>query len=217
MDLDLLSLNEILNTAAAQTKMTELKTELGSRTGATWASNLHEWGAPSVQHVGYLWRASRVTLDNFADVPEMNGAFVEGVATSACANNLRPGRYARVRSTATNGVTFNSVSVHMDSGVADRDFQNRRKAVARIPSIEVGGTPIVDLDRDILVLGDFNTMGRDEAPAITEAQEIATLDGELSPAFRRMAPNLACSEYFKPDRNVERQEASLPGVNIVIA
>ena len=216
MGLDLLSLNEILNTAAAQTKMTELKTELGSRTGSTWASDIHQCGAPSVQHVGYLWKTSRATLDNFADVPEMNGAFVEGTP-NACVNNLRPGRYARVRSTATNGVTFNSVSVHMDSGVADRDFQNRRKAVARIPSIEVGGTPIVDLDRDILVLGDFNTMGRDEAPAITEAQEIATLDGELSPAFRRMAPNLACSEYFKPDRNVERQEASLPGVNIVIA
>ena len=209
MDADVLSLNEILNTAAAQARMAELKNQLRARTGATWSSDLSRCGAPAAQHVGFLWKTTRVRLDRFADIPEMNGAFVQGMSPDACTSNLRPGRYARVRSTAPNGATLNAVAVHFDSGVADRDYQHRRTAVARIPSLALRGRPIAELDRDIVVLGDFNTMGRSEPMPVSGSQEIATLEDELAPAFRRMVPSQACSEYFKPDPGVERQRAML--------
>jgi hypothetical protein len=35
------------------------------------------------------------------------------------------------------------------------------------------------------------------------------LEEELAPAFRRMVPSLACSEYVQPDPTVERQRAML--------
>jgi endonuclease/exonuclease/phosphatase family metal-dependent hydrolase len=107
------------------------------------------------------------------------------------------------------GVTLNAVSVHFDSGVADRDYQNRRTAVGRITALALRGRPIVELDRDILVLGDFNTMGRSEPSPVSGEQEIATLEFELAPAFRRMVPSPACSEYFQPDPTVQRQRAML--------
>jgi endonuclease/exonuclease/phosphatase family metal-dependent hydrolase len=209
MDLDLLSLNEILDTAAGRTRLADLKNQLRARTGVRWASDLNRCGPAAAQHVGFLWKTSRVRLDRFADIPEMNGAFVPGMSPDACAENLRPGRYARVRSTAAGGVTLNAVSVHFDSGVANRDYQNRRTAVARIATLALRGRPIVELDRDILVLGDFNTMGRSEPSPVSGEQEIATLEAELAPAFRRIVPSLACSEYFQPDPTVERQRATL--------
>jgi endonuclease/exonuclease/phosphatase family metal-dependent hydrolase len=209
MDLDLLSLNEILDTQAGRARLTDLKNQLRARTGVRWASDLNRCGPASAQHVGFLWKTSRVRLDRFADIPEMNGAFVPGMSPDACAENLRPGRYARVRSTAVGGVTLNAVSVHFDSGVADRDYQNRRTAVGRITALALRGRPIVELDRDILVLGDFNTMGRSEPSPVSGEQEIATLEFELAPAFRRMVPSPACSEYFQPDPTVQRQRAML--------
>ena len=201
MDLDLLSLNEILDTQAGRARLADLKNQLRARTGVRWASDLNRCGPASAQHVGFLWKTSRVRLDRFADIPEMNGAFVPGMSPDACAENLRPGRYARVRSTASGGVTLNAVSVHFDSGVADRDYQNRRTAVARIASLSLRGRPIVELDRDILVLGDFNTMGRSEPSPVSGTQEIATLEGSWrrpSVAWSRASPARSTSSPTRP-------------------
>ena len=54
---------------------------------------------------------------------------------------------------------------------------------------------MLELDRDVLVLGDFNTMGQD-APPISAQQELAVFDGELSPGFRRLPMTPHCTEYF---------------------
>jgi predicted extracellular nuclease len=49
----------------------------------------------------------------------------------------------------------------------------------------------------VLVLGDYNTMGRQDAPPISAQEELAVLDGELAPGFRRLAMTLNCTEYFE--------------------
>jgi endonuclease/exonuclease/phosphatase family metal-dependent hydrolase len=95
------------------------------------------------------------------------------------------------------GVDFHLLSVHFDSGTTNRDYTNRRQATQRIDQITIGNTPILHLDQDVLVLGDFNTMGREEAPPLSAQQELAAFDGELAPGFRRLAMTPNCTEYFE--------------------
>jgi hypothetical protein len=47
------------------------------------------------------------------------------------------------------------------------------------------------------VLGDDNTMGREDAPPISAQQAFAVFDGELAPGFRRLAMTPNCTEYFE--------------------
>jgi predicted extracellular nuclease len=92
-------------------------------------------------------------------------------------------------------VDFHLVSVHFDSGKTNRDYGNRRQASQRLSQITIGNTPIVQLDRDVLVLGDYNTMGRDDSPPVSAQAELAVFDGELAPGFRRLAMAPNCTEY----------------------
>jgi predicted extracellular nuclease len=87
--------------------------------------------------------------------------------------------------------------VHFDSGRSTRDYQNRRQAAQRIDEITIGNTPILQLDRDVLVLGDYNTMGRQDSPPISAQEELAVFDGELAPGFRRLPMTPTCTEYFE--------------------
>jgi hypothetical protein len=93
--------------------------------------------------------------------------------------------------------------VHLDSGRNDRDYQNRLDAIAQLPALEINGVPLTELgnpgaggDNDIIILGDWNTMGRDNPP-VTPAQEIADFDQALAPGFSRLTPTPACSEYYQ--------------------
>jgi predicted extracellular nuclease len=79
----------------------------------------------------------------------------------------------------------------------NRDYEHRRQAAQRIGQIMIGNTPILDLDRDVLVLGDYNTMGRQDSLPISGQEELAVFDGELSPGFRRLAMTPNCTEYFE--------------------
>lgn len=70
-------------------------------------------------------------------------------------------------------------------------------ALERIPFVEIGGAPLFDSDSDVVVLGDLNTMGREEPPQISGVEEIEILDEELAPGFSRLIPQFQCSEYFQ--------------------
>jgi hypothetical protein len=49
----------------------------------------------------------------------------------------------------------------------------------------------------VLVLGDYNTMEKQDAPPVSAQQELAVFDGELAPGFRRLAMTPNCTEYFE--------------------
>jgi hypothetical protein len=53
------------------------------------------------------------------------------------------------------------------------------------------------------VLGDCNTMGREDAPPLSAQEELAAFDGELAPGCRRLAMTPNGTEYF------ERQAGAL--------
>jgi hypothetical protein len=122
-------------------------------------------------------------LLQLTDVWELNVA-ATGPTGSACAGNLRPGRYALAKTPT--GVDSHLLSVHLDGGRASRDYKHRRQAARRIGPIRVANTPILELDRDVLMLGDYNTMGREDAPPLSGQQELTAFDGELAPGFRRL-------------------------------
>jgi hypothetical protein len=74
MHVDLLAMQEIMQTAAAQTAMQTLRAELDRLTSGAWQSDLQACAAPSDQHVGYLWNTQRITPTRQADARELNGA-----------------------------------------------------------------------------------------------------------------------------------------------
>jgi endonuclease/exonuclease/phosphatase family metal-dependent hydrolase len=193
MNVDLFALQEMLATPDAEFSLNALRSDLNRLTGGSWHVDLQACGGTSNQHVGFLWNGSRVALLQRTDAWELNGA-ATGPADNACAGNLRPGRYAQAKTPI--GVDFNILSVHFDSGTTSRDYGHRRQAAQRIGQIRVGNTPIVELDRDVLVLGDYNTMGKQEAPPVSTQEELAVFDRELAPGFRPLSMTPNCTEYF---------------------
>jgi hypothetical protein len=93
MHADLFALQEILATPDAEFSLNSLRAELNRLTGGSWQVDLQACGGASDQHVGFLWNGSRVALLRLTDAWELNGA-ATGPTGSACAGNLRPGRYA---------------------------------------------------------------------------------------------------------------------------
>jgi endonuclease/exonuclease/phosphatase family metal-dependent hydrolase len=193
MNADLLALQEILATPDAEFSLNSLRAELNRLTGGSWQVDLQSCGGASDQHVGFLWQGSRVALLQLTDVWELNGAATTPAA-SACAGNLRQGRYALAKTPL--GVDFHILSVRFDSGTTSRDYTHRRQATQRIGQIAIGDTPILQSDRDVVVLGDYNTMGKEEAPPVSAQEELTVFDGELAPGFRRLPMTPTCTEYF---------------------
>jgi hypothetical protein len=79
---------------------------------------------------------------------------------------------------------------------SSRDYGHRRQAARRIGAIAIGNTPILQLDRDVVVLGADNTLGKQEVPPVSAQEELAAFDGELAPGFRRLAMTPNCTKYF---------------------
>jgi endonuclease/exonuclease/phosphatase family metal-dependent hydrolase len=197
MDVDLLAVEEILETQPAVQAMTDLRNRLDALTGGSWQIDLSDCGESGAQRLGFLWNARKVQLSGQADSCELNGAAPEAACTDACVGRLRPGRYARARSTKTGGADFHILAVHFDSGRNNTDYQRRRIADERIPFVEIDDAPLFDTDSDVVVLGDLNTMGREEPPQVSAVEEIEILDEELAPGFARLRPQFQCSEYFQ--------------------
>jgi len=162
--------------------------------GGDWQLDLHECGGERQQHVGFLWDAERVSLTDARDLWQLNGAAAD--PGSPCANNLRPGRGAYVRSLA-GGADFHIVGVHADSGTKARDFDHRTGALERLDEVFTELMAHVG-DADVIVLGDFNTMGANgRMDASSEIALLAETVGAEAPGFRHLAPDLQCTEYFQ--------------------
>ena len=50
-------------------------------------------------------------------------------------------------------------------------------------------------DPDVIVVGDFNTMGRQDPIPVSASQELTALDRELAPGFRRLGLARRCTTY----------------------
>jgi endonuclease/exonuclease/phosphatase family metal-dependent hydrolase len=117
---------------------------------------------------------------------------------SACADQLRPGLGSTF--TFPGGLDIHAITVHLKSGVTERDIDLRRRSWAALT--DVIATEVKESkDPDVIVLGDFNSMGCHscELPYGNQ-QELSDLDRQLrigeSPA-RRVGADIPCSQYFQ--------------------
>jgi endonuclease/exonuclease/phosphatase family metal-dependent hydrolase len=190
MNVDMLAVQEIRTTTEAHTAWESVIDGIVGLGGGTWTVQVQPCGAARAQHVGFLWNTTRVTLSELNEVWQLNGAATS--PSQPCAGNLRPGFHAYVKTHATGGPSFHTVVAHLDSGRGDRDFGNRQTAFSRIGSATA---PMRSTDSDVVILGDFNTMGRDSG--VSAAQEITGMTTTAASAgFDRLPVEPQCSEYF---------------------
>ncbi len=105
---------------------------------------------------------------------------------------LRPGLAVRLRSKTTPELDFTVVEVHLDSGIDD--LQHRLDQVRFLANwieswVEASGDP------DLIVQGDFNTMGgREVAPV----EELRRIDAILADAgLERLVNVTGCTQYWE--------------------
>lgn len=189
MNADLVALQEIRTTPQAMDAWESVLNGLVALTGEGWRVDFKGCGAPGDPYVGFLWNTSRLTLSDLTDVWQLNGASTG--PRQPCAGNLRPGYHAHVRTVAPGGPSFHAVTVHLDPGRADADLNRRRTSLARIGEAVA---PMRATDADVIVLGDFNTIGTDAG--VTAAQEIAEMTTTVAAAqFDRLPVSHGCTGY----------------------
>jgi len=195
---DIVALQEILDTRQADVAWASVIDGLEAFVGGDWRVDLHDCAGEQAQHVGFLWNTARLALTNPRDLWQLNGAAAGPGAP--CANNLRPGRGAYVRA-LDGGADFHIVAVHSDSGTSPRDFDHRQTALRRLDDLFAALGQDVP-DADVIVLGDFNTMGAEGR--LGPAEEIALFEQTVRtemPGYRALLPALQCTEYFNGQCN----------------
>lgn len=194
LDVDVLAVQEVVDYPSDRALVAEFLASLERITGEPWRLDLQDCGAPNSQRVGLLWRPERVRLTGFSDVAALNGAARhEG---EPCAGGLRPGRHAYAESLA-GGADFHLVVVHLDSGVREKDWNTRRAAIRALPDLQSSPALSGQRDSDVVVLGDFNVMGRTEGARVDGPQELAIIDETIGPRFRRLDSEPSCSYRYR--------------------
>ncbi|MDR4493701.1 MAG: endonuclease/exonuclease/phosphatase family protein [Nitrospirales bacterium] len=193
MQVDILATQEILATPEATQALETLTANLTTQTGQSWRWYRQPCGHLDDHHIGLLWNDTRVALTNFDSLWQFNSKAENG--SNPCTYGLRPGQYVRVQSRTTNGVDFHLIALHLKSGPTVFDVEERHKALNRIDqAIE----PFLKKDQDIVILGDFNTMGAGDWHS--RNSEIKNLRRHLekeNPGFTDLEPNPQCSHYFR--------------------
>jgi endonuclease/exonuclease/phosphatase family metal-dependent hydrolase len=196
MDLQVVAVQEVKQHFRGRQALEELLDRLNEFTGGDWHAEVDDCPGDGRQQVGLLFDKKRVKAEALRSLPSLNPA------GSGCAHRLRPGYAAYLR--FSGGADLHLVTLHLDSGVESRDFENRRSSWASLMSV-IQDLKSVAPDDDAIVLGDFNTMGCSKcAQNVSAAEEIANLENAFSAAhvgMRRLKPNLDCSEDYRGHGN----------------
>jgi endonuclease/exonuclease/phosphatase family metal-dependent hydrolase len=190
LDVDVLGVEEIVQDPGGRNALLDLLARLDVLTQGRWRAELDECAGSGRQHLGFLLDASRVDLGTSEPIAALNPG------RSACDRNLRPGYGVYLRFHA--GPDLEVAVVHLDAGTTARDFGNRQRSLGRLGEV-AAAIERREHDSDLLVLGDFNTMGcKDCEPPVAADDEIAQLDARLgSTSLRRvLLPEArACTHY----------------------
>jgi endonuclease/exonuclease/phosphatase family metal-dependent hydrolase len=192
LDVDVLAVQEFKQDVRGRAALLDLRRRLDELTSGRWLDALDECPGSGFQHLGFLFDSSRVELHGARALAELNPG------RSACDKSLRPGfgAYARFRG----GPDLSLVTVHLDSGVEQRDYDNRRASIAALARV-VPAFAREHRDDDFLLLGDLNSMGCARCvPEVTAGEELARLDAQLAPLALARLPlpeGQACTHYYR--------------------
>lgn len=192
LDTDVLVLEEVKSTPQASEALRVLIRSLNALTGGRYHVEVDRCPGMGRQSVAFLYDERRVTARSFRNLDPLNPS------GHACDEHLRPGFAGYFR--FPGGADLHIVAVHLKSGVGAREYGLRRTSIAGL-SAAYRDLQATEVDSDVLVAGDFNTMGCDDcSPKIRAEQEAATVSTEVTsgdPPFRRVSSDYACSEYYR--------------------
>lgn len=187
LDAPVIAVQEVLTSERARRAMDRLRERLSLLTRGRWELELDDCPDDEGRlHVGLLYDASRIERLEATRIDALAG----NTRGDGCAGFMRPGLAVYVR--ARTGFDAWVVVVHLDSGRDDRAFERRARVYAAFSTLR-GTLGRIQDDADVIVLGDFNTMGSDRGPSALD--ELASLERELDGAsFRRLWLEPGCTE-----------------------
>jgi endonuclease/exonuclease/phosphatase family metal-dependent hydrolase len=193
MQVDIVAIQESLATPEATQAWKRIISQLHTQTGDTWQWYQQPCGRPDNHHIGFLWNDTRVALSDFDSLWQFNAKAQS--ATNPCASDLRPGHYAYAQSRENEGVDFHLIALHLKSSPTVFAVEKRQKALNRIDQTV---KTLLDSDRDVVILGDFNTMGAgDWHSQKSEIKYIRRMVRNEEPGFEDLPPMPQCSHYFR--------------------
>jgi endonuclease/exonuclease/phosphatase family metal-dependent hydrolase len=192
MRVDVLAVEEIKRPPRGTEGLDALTRKLDGLTFGTWRSLLDDCPEASGQHVGLLYDSRHVKLVSSATIGELNPR------GEPCKDELRPGLAGYF--TFPGGLDLSVVAAHLKSGSDARALEERARSFAAFAdAVRITGT--ASRDRDVLLLGDMNTMGCEDCePSVTFAAELARTDAifaGLRGPVTRVPPTIDCSHHYK--------------------
>ena len=190
LDADVLAVQEVKQSAAAEQALQAALSELNRRSGGRYVARLDDCGRRVPQHVGLVWNEARAAASEVQTVAELNPH------GSACESQLRPGLAARFR--LPGGLDLQVVSAHFKSMADKRAFELRGTSFQAVPGLLRRLTSAAH-DSDFLLLGDLNTMGcEDCVPLVSGLAEVLAVEQQLRGAGVRLVPaDAAGTEFYQ--------------------
>ncbi len=193
MQVDVLAIQETLATPKAKKAWETLTHQLSKQTGDTWRWHRQPCGRPNDHHIGLLWNDSRAAVSQFESLWQLNAK--ASSAKNPCTSGLRPGHYAFVQAREKDGADFHLIAVHLKSGPTVFALEERQKALNRI---DKAVQPLLKKDHDVVILGDFNTMGAgDRHSQRSELKYLRRFVEKERPGFSDLPLQVQCSHYFR--------------------
>jgi endonuclease/exonuclease/phosphatase family metal-dependent hydrolase len=193
MNVDVLAVQESLDTSLANQAWKTILASLEQTTGHSWRWILQRCGEPDSHKIGFLWDTQRVDLT----LPKSLWTFnVKSPSNGKpCEGGLRPGHYAYVQARQQAGADFHLIALHLKSGPTVFALEDRQKALNRIDKTV---SPFLATDQDVVILGDFNTMGAgDNASRLSELKYVRRMVSKEMPGFQDLPLVPQCSHYFR--------------------
>jgi endonuclease/exonuclease/phosphatase family metal-dependent hydrolase len=194
LDADVVVLEEVKRVPHAIAAADNLLAELGALTGATWHFIVDDCAEPARQHIAMVYRTDRVRSSGIATRGELDPTTQPG-GTPSCPGRLRPGLSAYIKS-LRGGADFHLVGVHFDSGKEERDYDDRQAAYAAVGPLKKTLATTAP-DEDIVILGDFNTMGCSSRGISATAERDILAKAATTTGYRLASADVACTEYYK--------------------
>lgn len=189
--MDALVVEEFKLHASARDRLAQLLHLLDRNTGGRWEAHFDDCPNSVGQHVGILVDVSRVRASDWRTFGSLNPK------AEPCRDQLRPGFGGYLR--FPGGLDLFLIGAHLKSGTTARALALRQRSIEGFAAAYRESYATV-ADSDVVVAGDFNTMGCEQCSprvgALPERRALSEQLEQLPAPFRMVEANLSCSHYF---------------------